>query len=146
MVDESTDKGCTKHLCLVAKYLDSNNYVTDSFLGLLPIHQSGTASILYNLIKDFFKNYEIDYIKNEVGFRSDGTNTMMGCKNSLLTHIQSDIKKLFVLTCTCHSFALRMLVPNYPISRKYYFERFTNIFNTAAKKLGNIKNFKHFVR
>lgn len=53
IVDESTDKGCIKHLCLVAKTkVDSD--VKDCFLGLIPV-EDGSASTLHANIVNFLK-------------------------------------------------------------------------------------------
>lgn len=49
IVDESTDRGCTKHLALVAR-VATHETVKDVFLSLIPV-ESATAADLYNHIK-----------------------------------------------------------------------------------------------
>lgn len=146
IVDESTDVGCTKHLCLVARCLNKKQEVEDSFLALLPIHQSGTADILYSLIKDFFKENNIDYVKNMVGFGSDGANTMMGSNHSLLTHLSKDIVNLFVLKCSCHSFALcaSYACKKLPESTERLLREIYKYFQFSSKKYGEFKEFQTF--
>lgn len=146
IVDESTDLGCTKHLCLVARYLDINQDVQDAFLALLPIQQRGTAEILYNFIKDFFKQHNIDYVKNMAGFGSDGANTMMGSRHSLSTLLQNDSPYLFILKCSCHSFALcaSYACTKLPDSTERLLREIYKYFQYSSKKLGEYKEFQSF--
>ncbi|XP_064089215.1 uncharacterized protein LOC135203419 [Macrobrachium nipponense] len=104
IVDESTDKGCIKHLCMVARTF-LNDEVKDCFLGLIPL-QHAAAVALYNNIVSFFRDNQIDYKHNMIGFGADGANAMLGAHNSLSSHLKNDIKGLFIMKCICHTFAL----------------------------------------
>ncbi|CAH1099099.1 unnamed protein product [Psylliodes chrysocephalus] len=65
IVDESTDKSGTKSLALVARVCNFKK-ADDLFLGLLPV-ASATADALYQKIRDFFVEHNIDYKKNLIG-------------------------------------------------------------------------------
>lgn len=104
LVDESTDNSAVKHLAIVVRY-NENFKIKDEFLTLIPV-ASATAQNLYNLITNFFNQYNVPYKQNLVGFGADGANTMMGNINSLKTLLIKDIPHLFVMKCICHSLAL----------------------------------------
>lgn len=104
IVDESTDKGCIKHLALVARVV-LNYDVSDCFLALIPV-QEATAATLYEAITSFFDDHNIEYKNNMIGFGADGANTMLGSNNSLASRFKNDIPRLFVMKCICHSFAV----------------------------------------
>lgn len=104
IVDESTDKSGTKSLALVARVCNAKK-VDDLFLGLLPV-ASATADSLYQKIRDFFVEHNIDYKKNLIGFGADGASAMMGIHNSLSVKLKNDVPNMFILKCTCHSFSL----------------------------------------
>ena len=76
IADESTDKGCTKHLALVARVVTDSG-VNDSFLNLIPL-QGATATQLYEHVKKMFDDNGIPYKDNMVGFAADGASVMMG--------------------------------------------------------------------
>lgn len=61
IVDKSTDKGCIKHLCLVARVIDVDS-VRDFFLTLIPL-KDATAQTLYNNVVNFFSLKMIYLIK-----------------------------------------------------------------------------------
>ena len=104
IANESTDRGCIKHLALVARVAAVNG-VKDMFLTLVPL-ESATASSLYEHIKSVFRDADIPYKENMIGFAADGANVMMGVNNSLSTLLKQDIPNLFVMKCICHSFHL----------------------------------------
>lgn len=105
IVDESTDKGCTKHLCMVARTLIDDK-TQDCFLGLIPVTDASAHS-LYNSVVNLFIGNRIPYKQNMVGFGSDGSNVMLGAPhNSLASRLKNDVSGLFVMKCICHSFAL----------------------------------------
>lgn len=103
-MDESTDKGCTKHLCLLARTLVDSD-VKDSFLGLIPI-EDGSAATLHAKMVTFFVSNKIPYKENMISFGADGANTMFGARHSLVTLLKEDNPSLFTMKCICHSYAL----------------------------------------
>jgi len=103
LVDESTDVSSIKYLALVR--INHEWKVKDYFLQLIPLHVA-TAQSIYDAIIHFFIKYQVPYIKNLIGFPSDGANAMMGNKNSLRTLLAKDIPNIFVIKCICHSLAL----------------------------------------
>lgn len=104
IADESTDKGCTKHLALVARVATEYG-VKDAFFTLIPL-SSATAVSLYDHVKKLFTDTGIPYKDNMIGFAADGASVMMGQHHSLSKLLKDDIPDLFVLKCVCHSFHL----------------------------------------
>ncbi|XP_061724987.1 uncharacterized protein LOC133530945 [Cydia pomonella] len=144
IIDESTDRSTTKHLCLVVRYV-KNYQVRDSFLGLIPL-VTADAATLYNNIIDFFKVYNIPYEQNLIGFASDGANVMMGSNNSVMTLLTNELKELFVMKCICHSFHL---CASYACSKIPRFVENTirdiyNYFSSSPKRVGMYREFQIF--
>lgn len=104
MADESTDRSCSKHLCLVARVIVGYN-IKDCFLALLPV-QEATGAALFNMIHTFFETNNVPYERNLIGFAADGANNMMGLHNSLASRLKEKCPNLFLLKCVCHSFHL----------------------------------------
>uniref|UniRef100_A0A6P7H114 Uncharacterized protein LOC114344781 n=1 Tax=Diabrotica virgifera virgifera TaxID=50390 RepID=A0A6P7H114_DIAVI len=145
IVDESTDIGSSKHLCLVAKHLDKYK-VHDSFLALLPLEESASADSLYGLIKKMFVEHGIDYVQNMIGFGSDGANTMMGSRHSLMTLLKNDIPNLFVMKCSCHSFAIccSYACKKLPDSTEKLLREIYKYFQYSPKKFSQFRQFQDF--
>lgn len=104
IVNESTDKGCSKHLALVAR-VATHNKVKVIFLALIPV-ESATAVDLYNHIKAVFNDETIPCLEKMVGFVTDGASVMMGVNNLQSTLLKADIPNIFIKKCLCHSFNL----------------------------------------
>ncbi|CAH1104675.1 unnamed protein product [Psylliodes chrysocephalus] len=104
IADESTDRSCSKHLCLVARVVVNFN-IKDYFLALLPVREA-TGATLFTLIDDFFKKHNIPFETNLIGFAADGANNMMGAHNSLASRLREKCPNLFMMKCVCHSFHL----------------------------------------
>lgn len=145
IVDESTDKGCIKHLALVARVAVDGN-IKDYFLALIPV-QDATAATLFNSITEFFSKENIDYKTNMVGFGSDGANVMLGAHNSLASRLKAEIPGIFIMKCICHSFALCasyacLKLPRgiEDLARNIY-----NHFQSSPKRMGALEEFQHFV-
>lgn len=104
IADESTDRTCTKHMCLITRVVVNYN-VEDHFFALIPV-QEATGAALYNLIEDFFIKNKIPFHENMIGFAADGANNMMGAHNSLASRLKEKCPNIFLLKCVCHSFHL----------------------------------------
>lgn len=104
IVDESTDVSSTKHLALVVRFFDGQKIVIDQFLTLLPVSDA-TANNLYKVITDFLNAHEIPWKTNLIGFAADGASNMFAENRSVAALLQKDIKNLFLMKCSCHSFA-----------------------------------------
>lgn len=104
IVDEYTNINEIKQLALVARYFHES-HINDSFLALFPV-AIVTAEALYKCITDFFNAHKIPYKCNLIGFASDGASNMFGRHQSLSVLLKKDVSYLFLVKCTCHSFAL----------------------------------------
>ncbi|XP_063230874.1 uncharacterized protein LOC134535624 [Bacillus rossius redtenbacheri] len=150
IVDESTDKGCIKHLCIVARTVKDCT-VSDAFFGLIPV-QDASAESLYRHITNALNDAGIAYKDNMVGLACDGANVMTGKHNSLSTRLIQDIPNLFVMKCVqgstvCHSFHLCasyacMKLPRAveDLARDVY-----NYFQSSPKRISSFVEFQVFV-
>lgn len=82
-VDESTDKGCTKHLCIVVSTWIGKT-VFDAFYDLIPGENVG-AQNLYDAVVKSLLDEGIPYEDDMIGFASDGASAMMGAYDSLFS-------------------------------------------------------------
>jgi len=144
MIDESTDAGTIKHLALVVRVQEEDKTV-DKFLHLLSISDA-SAKAMFNEIVDFFVKNDIPYEKNMVGFASDGANVMMGRHNSVVELFKKTIPSLFVLKCSCHSFALCVsyACKKIPEEVELLVRQLHNYFKFSSKKISEYKEFQEF--
>ncbi|XP_047523967.1 uncharacterized protein LOC125062236 [Pieris napi] len=144
IIDESTDRSTTKHLCLVVRYI-KKNHVGDYFFGLIPV-VTADATTLHKSIVDFFEQYDIPFRQNLIGFASDGASVMMGRHHSVMTLLKADIPHLFIIKCICHSFHLCASyacnkIPRFveEVVREIY-----NYFSSSPKRSAEFKEFQLF--
>lgn len=134
IVDESTDRGCVKHLCILARFFE--NKVEDAFVCLIPLEEA-TAEKLYQHIKKVLSDNNIP-MDNLIGFAADGANAMMGQHNSLSSRLVAENPHLFVLKCVCHSFHLCASYACLKLSREpeTLIRDIYNYFNNSPKRTG----------
>lgn len=144
IVDESTDIGTIKHLCVVVRY-SKNNTIKDNFFSLIPLSRADSQT-LYDVIVDLFNSNNIPYKNNLIGFAADGANVMMGKQNSLMTRLKNDVPHLCVVKCICHSFHLCASYASQKIPR--FVEDITrdihNYFNSSPKRTSELQEFQNF--
>lgn len=68
--------------------------------------EDASAISIYNILKDFFENANIDYKSNLVGIGADGAAVMTGVRHSVAILLKNDCKDLKKIKCACHSLAL----------------------------------------
>ncbi|KAJ8912516.1 hypothetical protein NQ315_015600 [Exocentrus adspersus] len=102
LIDESTDRGTIKSVCICVRY-NVGHSVKTKLLSLVDIfdkndfdsaNEGATAQRLYDCVMKVIKDANINE-KNLIGFASDGCNTMMGVNNSF--------SRIMILKCICHS-------------------------------------------
>jgi hypothetical protein len=144
IVDESTDKGCTKHLAVVVR-LKQSGITKDACLTLIPI-VDGTADTLFTSIKNILIKHGIPYKENLVGFAADGANVMMGGNYSLSTLLKNEVPNLFILKCICHSFALcaSYACKKLPNGIESLVREIYKFFQYSSKKFEKFKEFQIF--
>ncbi len=144
IVDESTDKGCVKHLCMVARVFD-NESVSDNFLTLIPL-KDATAQTLYSSVVIFFTDNKIPYKENLIGFAADGANSMLGAHKSLSAILKADIPHLFIMKCICHSLALcaSHACQKLPRSVEDLARDIYSYFNCSPKRIGELEESQVF--
>ncbi|KAK3864442.1 hypothetical protein Pcinc_029875 [Petrolisthes cinctipes] len=105
LVDESTDCGNMKHLCIIVRYFSERQQcIITKYLGLIRI-EDASANGLYTAVKEFFKTKGIQE-ENCIRFASDGASVMAGKNNSLYSKLRHDIPHLRLVQCMCHSLHL----------------------------------------
>lgn len=146
LVDESTDRTAEKHLAVVVRTCTENHNVEDELLCLLQVTDS-TAVGLYTSLVNFFKEHDIPYLSNMVGFAADGTNTMMGAKNSLQALLKKDVPRLFIMKCVCHSLALcaSYACGKIPDELEDLVKSIYSYFKYSSKRQIEFKEFQKFV-
>lgn len=77
LVDESTDVSSIKQLAMIVRY-DDQEKIVDQFLALVPVHDA-TANTLYKVVTTFFKENNISWKTQMIGYASDGANNVSGC-------------------------------------------------------------------
>lgn len=106
LIDESTDKSAIKHLAIVVRMMAKDQFIIKDEFGSLSEISNATAQSVFDAIMKFFKDNDIPYKNNLIGFGSDGAKVMFGSKHSVKTLLEKEIPGLFVLKCVCHSMAL----------------------------------------
>lgn len=152
MVDESTDIGTVKTMCVVVRYYcKQQGRIVSKFWDLIQIfgdekaeHRS-TAEHLYNAILKSFRDHSIP-IENIIGFGSDGCNTMMGCHNSVSSRFRVECPGIIIIKCICHSLhlcasdACKQLPPQCEkLVRDIY-----NYFGSSSKRQSDLREFQSF--
>lgn len=144
IIDESTDKGCTKHLVLVVRIKESV-IIKDRFLTLIPMADA-TATSIFTSIKNIFLKNGIPYQKNLIGLASDGANVMVGTNHSVTKLLKEEIPNLFTLNCICHSFALcaSYACNKLPEGVEQFVREIYKFFQYSNKKYEAYKEFQNF--
>lgn len=101
IIDESTDKSSVKHLAIIVRMVDNNQFVVKDEFACLQEISNATANGVFEAIMDFFKKNNIPYQNNLIGFAS-----MFGINHSVKTLLENEVKGIFVMKCICHSLAL----------------------------------------
>lgn len=113
IIDESTDVGTLKTLCICVRYFNpTTNKIMSRFWELIEVfkdsdsaNEGATASKIYTEVINSFRNESIP-LENIIGFASDGCNTMFGPWNSVASRFKEDFPGVMVQKCICHSLAL----------------------------------------
>lgn len=105
LVDESTDVGNKKTLCVVVRYA-KNFKVNTQLLELVQLNAADcSAAELYKYFKNCLLKHEIP-LTNIVAVASDGANVMIGKNNSFFSHLRNEVPCVILMRCICHSAAL----------------------------------------
>lgn len=107
MVDESTDIGMQKTMCILARYVQpSNGFVKTELLDLIKLNAKDcTAENLYIHFRQILTEADIP-LKNIIGLASDGASVMLGANNFFASRLISEVPKVTVIRCICHTSAI----------------------------------------
>ncbi len=156
LIDESTDIGNVKTLCVVVRFFDEGpRKIQTRFWKLVQLfsntddhrhaREGATAERLYAEMMKSFTDAGVP-LENIVGFGSDGCNTMMGKHNSVSSRLKSDLPGITVQRCVCHSLhlcaseACRQLPRRCEdLARNIY-----GYFKNSAKRIAQLREFQDF--
>ncbi|XP_064420253.1 E3 SUMO-protein ligase KIAA1586-like [Latimeria chalumnae] len=155
LIDESTDIGTVKMLCIVMHFFDDNTKsVQTRFWKLAQIfspqnrdaaQEGATAERLYEKMIKSFSDAGVS-LANILGFSSDGCNTMMGKNNSVASRLQNEFPGILLQRCICHSLhlcasAACMQLPRRceDLARDVY-----NYFKNNSKRMAQYQEFQEF--
>ncbi|KAK3917879.1 Zinc finger protein 862 [Frankliniella fusca] len=106
MVDESTDKGQDKNLCVVVCYeYPASKKPRTCLLELVRLDpRDCSAAKLWEATEEAFRRFNIP-ITNIIGLACDSCSTMVGMNNSYWTRLRAACPWALLLPCVCHSVA-----------------------------------------
>lgn len=104
LIDESTDIGMHKYLCILVRYVcPKSGVLKTDLLRMLKIQATDTtAENVYCQFKGYITQNKIP-LNNIIGLATDGANVMLGRHNSFMSRLQAEVVVLVVLKCICHT-------------------------------------------
>lgn len=146
--DETTDIIVQQHCGIMLRFFDNTDGVVRCvFFKLEPVENADAEGLFQTIDHNFTSEGPLCYSKL-VGMGSDGTNVMLGKRNSVLTRLKAKQPSLISFHCNCHLAALIAnhacsVLPDYledlTISIWYYFQK-------SAKRQRLFKEFQQFVQ
>lgn len=110
---------------------------------MIPLTKFDHISIC-DQIMGFFRDNNIPFEENLIGFAADGASVMSSKKNSVAQLLKQNMKNLFSMTCVCHSFAIVASnaceeLPRYleDMMRDIY-----NYFKNSSKRLASLEEYQ----
>jgi len=105
IVDESTDVGLEKQLCIMVRYYSkAQQTIVTTFLGLVSI-TAESAETVFATITAFLRNKQLP-VEKCLRLATDGCNTMCGANNSVITKFYEVCPNIVHIKCICHSLQL----------------------------------------
>lgn len=155
LIDESTDVGCVKTMCICIRfYDDSTKKVETKLWSLVQIfdkfnaeaaNAGATGERLFDTVIESFTSENVP-TKNIIGFASDGCNTMMGVNNSVSSRLRIMNPGIIILKCICHSLHLcsSEACKHLPRACEDLARDVYNFFKNSAKRICQFAEFQHF--
>jgi len=147
LIDESTDISDHKVMCTLARYVSPlNNKITTQLLDLTLLDATDcSANKIFDSFKNLLEEKKIP-IKNIVGLACDNASVMVGCNNSFMTHLKSQVPGLITLNCICHSSALvtSKACDKLPLSCKNVVKEIATYISGSAKRCAILGEFQDF--
>ncbi|KAK3926633.1 Zinc finger protein 862 [Frankliniella fusca] len=166
IIDESTDIGTVKNLCINVRFVDSIEVLNEAgeptmrrrlvtkFWKLVQVFspndadaaaEGATAEKLFGAMQSSLDDAQVPRA-NVIGFASDGCNTMFGANNSVASRMATDYPGVTVTKCVCHSLHLcaseaSKMLPNdiEELARNIY-----GVFSKSSKRQAQLAEFQNF--
>lgn len=105
LIDESTDLGAVKTLCVCIRSVDEvEAKIVTAFVGLVKVIEA-TWQTLIDVLKEELATVGLDLTKC-IGFANDAASAMVERDNSVSSRIKDVSPNCLLMKCVCHSLAL----------------------------------------
>ena len=107
MIDESTDIGLNKAICVLVRYINPTTQVVETeLLQLLQLDATNcNAEYLFGRLKTLLQDLDIPF-QNVIGMASDGASVMVGANNSVASRVIKENPSAVIIKCVCHTSAI----------------------------------------
>ena len=139
-LDESTDISSCCQLLTMVRYVKDKT-VKKEFLFCKPLQTTSTARDVFNLVKKFFKYYNID-ISLIGSICAGGTPAMLGNRSGFAALLKKEVPTLKVIHCMIHRQVLAS--KSMPESMKNFFDTCIKMVNFIRKHDTNHRIFQLF--
>lgn len=110
LIDESTDISVSQILAVMVRYFDQRKCkLTDALLDIVEVDDASGEG-LFKAVKELLASKDIP-LQNIIGFASDNCSAMLGINNGFQAFLKKEVPSVFILGCTCHSFASVQAMP-----------------------------------
>ncbi|XP_063229351.1 uncharacterized protein LOC134534752 isoform X2 [Bacillus rossius redtenbacheri] len=147
LVDESTDIGNNKNLCILAKSIGANGITMNTFLLDYVKIKDASAENLFQVFKHCMSKYGLLF-ENIVGYCSDNANVMAGENNSFVTRLLKENDGIIVFGCICHSLNLVASAASecLPKNVESLLHLIFSYFSRSPKRQGILEELQDFMR
>uniref|UniRef100_H3BFK0 DUF4371 domain-containing protein n=1 Tax=Latimeria chalumnae TaxID=7897 RepID=H3BFK0_LATCH len=144
LIDESTDIGNVKTLCIVVHFFDNTKSVQTCSWKLAQIFSAQNRDAAQEGASAERLLMQV-YLSNILGFGSDGCNTMMGKNNSVASRLQNEFPGILLQHCTCHSLHLCVSAACIQLPRRCedLARDVYNYFKNSSKHMAQYQEFCH---
>lgn len=135
IVDESTDTGVCKYLCMCVKYFSrSKNKMITDYLGIILL-ESATADLVYEGVTKYLEEIGLK-ISNIIGLGTDGGTNLCAKYNSLYAYLKKRNPAIQLNRCVCHSVdnCASKASEEFPASVDFLLKEIYNWFCQSAKR------------
>lgn len=147
MLDESTDKGNDKGMCVMVLYIDPETGLpTVGLLELLRLDAKDcSADKLWGAFEECMNRHEIP-ITNVMGLATDSAAVFVGCTNSFWTRLKAVCPWAILLPCVWHSAAQvsKKACAKLPAHVEEHLRLVSSYMNGSPKRSAELRDFQEY--